>query len=75
MPEQDDWRYEFHNGERAFSASEFIIAAYQQLGLFDGFEINASEFTPKDIYQLDIFDKNYEKPEDCAEADNHLHYC
>lgn len=55
-PEHDNWLYEIHDNKRAYQSSEFVIAALQQLGLFDGFIINAAEFTPRDIYELDIFD-------------------
>lgn len=45
--------------------------------MFHGEEVNASEFTVTDIYQLDIFDKQFynDKPERCIEADYALDYC
>ena len=41
----------------------------------DRYKINASEFTVKDIYELNIFDLQFEKPEQCMEADHQLRYC
>jgi hypothetical protein len=43
--------------------------------MLDGYNIQATEFTPKDVYMLDIFDIDRERPEDCKEADPHLKYC
>lgn len=28
LPEQDDWLYESHQGKRAFTSAEFVMAAY-----------------------------------------------
>jgi len=45
-------------------------------GLFDDIEINATEFTPNDLYELDIFltDSN-NRAYDCTIADPNLPYC
>ena len=43
--------------------------------MFDDFEINATEFTPKDVYMLDFFDKDFKRPQSCVEADPNLPYC
>jgi len=75
VPEQDTWLYGVHFSKRAYTSSEFVVAAFQQLGLFDGFEINAAEFTPKDVYELDIYDKEFDKPDQCNESDIHLPFC
>lgn len=75
LPESDSWKYNFHSRKHAYTSSEFVVASYQQLGLFDGFEVNASEFTPKDVYELKIFDKHFTKPDICNEADIHLPFC
>jgi hypothetical protein len=45
IPEQDNWVYECHEGGHGYTSAEFVIAAYQRLGLFDEYELNASEFT------------------------------
>ena len=41
----------------------------------DRYEINTSEFTVKDIYELNIFDRRFDKPDQCMEADHELLYC
>jgi hypothetical protein len=33
------------------------------------------EFTPRDIMELNIYDKNYVLPTECKENDPHLPYC
>lgn len=33
------------------------------------------EFTPRDIMELKIYDKNYVLPAECAQNDPHLPYC
>ena len=53
-----------------------MTGALKALGVFHGVELNATEFTVKDVYQLDIFDKAFEnKPDICSEAAFALDYC
>ena len=64
MPEQDGWQYtgiKPRDGE-AYVCSAFSTAIYKAAGMFDDFEINATEFTPKDVYMLDFFDKDFKRP-------------
>jgi hypothetical protein len=75
MPEDDRWFYETNDSQQVFAPSTFVAAALQAYGVFHGEKINASEFTVKDIYQLDIYDTKFERPEFCKEADYLLHYC
>ena len=46
-------------------------------GIFGDIEIEPHEFTPRDIYQLDIYDKDFKLhgPKECLEADPDLDYC
>ena len=53
----------------------FVMQLYKAAGLFEGLEINGNEFTAKDIYQLKIWNENFERPAACKEADPHLKYC
>lgn len=57
--EEDGWKYNsmFHDGE-AMVCSSFVTAMWKAGGLFD-VPINAVEWGPKDVYQVDIFNKNY----------------
>ena len=48
---------------------------YKAGGLFDGMDVQVTKFRPKDIYQLDIFGKEYKRPNDCVLADPDLPYC
>lgn len=45
------------------------------MGLLDGFEINAAEFTPRNVYQMDFFDLEFYLPDVCIQADIQLRYC
>ena len=74
MPEGDDWEYS--NGKNYVCAC-FVARFYKAGGLFDGYDILANEFTPKDVVQLDFFDKDYKdkRPQACKDADPDLPYC
>lgn len=74
MPEIEGWDYsDGHN----YVCSCFVIGFYKHGGMFDDMEINSTEFTPKDVYQLAIFDKDYKdkRPELCKKADPDSEYC
>jgi len=73
--EKDEWRYAAHQEAEAFTPASFVAQALQQLKVLDRYKINASEFTVKDIYELNIFDTRFEKPDQCMEADHQLWYC
>jgi len=36
--------------------SSFVIALWKAAGLFDPYDIQATEFTPRDIYQMNFID-------------------
>lgn len=72
VPEQDDWVY---SSGKAYTSSSFVISALRAAGLFADVQINAAEFTPKDVYQLRIYDTEFQRPEDCLEADAYIPYC
>ncbi|MCQ2816260.1 MAG: hypothetical protein MJ252_03235 [archaeon] len=72
MPEQDGWLY---SDGMNYVCSCFVVAFYKAGGMFGDMEIQATEFGPKDVYQLDIFDKNYKRPQACIDADPELPYC
>ena len=60
MPEQDGAM--FSDG-LSYVCSCFVAAIWKAGGLFEGMEINATEFTPRDVYQIKFFSE--EKPRDC----------
>lgn len=61
MPERDGWLYEGiqpRDGE-AYVCSSYIVAVFKAAGLFGDLEVHATEFTPRDLYELNFFDKNF----------------
>ena len=53
MPELDSWKYATgpDSDARVFAQGSFVVSALQALGVFDDdIEINANEFTVKDVY-------------------------
>lgn len=61
MPEQDGWLYtgEVPRDGESYVCSAFSTSVYKAAGMFGEFEVNATEFTPRDVYMLDFFDKNF----------------
>ena len=63
IPENDSWLYDKNGsfpGNLSMMCSAFVANAYK-VGLSSQVwpeHINSHEFTPKDVYQLDLYDKN-----------------
>ena len=72
MPEKDHWMY---SDGPSYVCSCCVIGIYEAAGLFGDLNIQATEFTPKDLYQINFFNKNPELPEQCTLADPNLPYC
>lgn len=74
LPEIDGWVYS--DGVN-YVCSSLVIGFYKAGGIFGDLDLNATEFTPKDVYQIDIFDKTYKdrRPQMCKDADPDLEYC
>ncbi|KAL0248413.1 hypothetical protein GEMRC1_003649 [Eukaryota sp. GEM-RC1] len=70
LPEDDDWLYD---GRHQLICSSFVVATLKAAGVFDeavAKGLMATEFTPKDVTQLDIFEKNWStKPAECGLGD------
>jgi len=66
---------EYHDG-LSMVCSAFVTAMWKAAGIFD-VPINAVEWGPKDVYQVDIFDKNYgeTRAQACKDADPGVHFC
>lgn len=75
IPEDDSWHYITNQAKPAFTPATFVTAALKQLGVFHDLEVNAAEFTVRDVYQLDIYDKNQDRPSICKEADYRIDFC
>lgn len=77
MVEQDGWIY---SGEEprdglSYVCSAYVAAHYKAAGLLDDLEINATEFTPRDVYVLNVFDLESPRPEQCVTADPDSPFC
>ena len=71
-PELDGWYY---SDGYSYVCSCFVIGVYKAAGLFGDMEINAVEFTPKDLYQINFFNTTAALPSQCTAADPELPYC
>ena len=72
MVEVEGWDYP--TGPN-YVCSSFVVHLYKAAGLFDSLEINATEFTPKDLYELAFFDISGAKvPVECQNSAPHG-YC
>ena len=58
-----------------YVCSCFVVAYWKHGGLFGDLDISPNEFGPKDIYMLDIFDKNFSRPQECIDDNPDLPYC
>jgi len=70
--EQEGWVY---SDGLSYVCSTFVTALWKRAGVFGDLELNATEFTPKDNYQLNIFDTTSKRPQPCVDADPNLPYC
>lgn len=64
MPEQDGWQYygEEPRDGVSYVCSAYVAALYKAAGLFGDLEINATEFTPRDVYELNFFNTTMKLP-------------
>jgi len=71
VPEQDDWIY---SDGKSMVCDVMVLGVYKAGGIFGDLtdQISVTEFTPKDSYQLDIFNKNWAMPAACIDD---LPYC
>lgn len=72
LPEKDDWWY---SDGYSYVCSSFVLALYKHAGLFGDMELQGTEFTPKDVYSLNIFDREYQRPQICIDNDPEIPYC
>lgn len=59
----------------SYVCSSFVLAAYKHAGILGDLILQATEFTPRDVYTLNIFDRDYQRPQACIDADPTLPYC
>jgi hypothetical protein len=70
IPEKDGWMY---NDGPSYVCSSFVAAVYKAGGLLK--DIEGTEMTPRDVYTLTIYDRNYKVPKKCLDNDPSLPYC
>jgi hypothetical protein len=70
IPEVDEWEY---SDGVSYVCSAFAAALYKAGGLLK--DIQGTEFTPKDVYTLTIYDRNFNVPKKCKDNDPSLPYC
>ena len=62
MPELDSYRYD---GKPALICSNMVAWMWKAGGLFAGMDINANEFTPFNVYEINLFDIEWMPPAHC----------
>jgi hypothetical protein len=75
LPERDEWIY---STGISLIDHNFVLALYKEGGIFGPItnEIQATEFGPKDLYELNIFQKEWKnKPELCKIDNLNVPYC
>ena len=73
MPEQDDWVYP---DGKSRVCSSFVTDVLKHAGIFGDLDINSSEFHPRDVYSLNIFQKdNSQYPQACKDNKSNDLYC
>jgi hypothetical protein len=72
MVEEDGWEY---IDGRSYVCSAYVAAILKAGGLFGDSEVNAVEFTPRDIYQLEFYNPTPAVPANCKAVDPTNPYC
>ena len=67
MPEQDGWEYtgETPRDGESFVCSAYVTAMWKAAGLFGDYDVNATEWSPKDVYIVNFFDPERAMPDNC----------
>lgn len=63
MPELDKWIY---SDGPSYTCGCFVAGLLKAGGLMGSLEIQATEFTPRDVYSLSFYDKNPVLPKECS---------
>lgn len=72
MVEKDGWLYP---EGYSYVCSAFVAAILKAGGLFGNMDVNAVEFTPRDIYELEFYDPAPKVPQNCKVVDPINPYC
>jgi len=52
-----------------------VAAMWQESGMLGNMAFTATEQSPKDVYMIDVFDLDRERPRQCVKNDPDLPYC
>ncbi|CAG9321177.1 unnamed protein product [Blepharisma stoltei] len=70
--EEEGWLYP---DGFSYVCSSFVLALYKRAGILGNLVLQATEFTPRDVYSLNIFEKNINRPQNCIDQDPDIPYC
>jgi len=70
--EQEGWMYP---DGYAYVCSSFVLGLYKRAGILGNLVLQATEFTPRDVYSLNIFDPSPQIPQNCKDQDPDIPYC
>lgn len=59
----------------SYVCSAYVMSFYYRSGMLGDIVGEATEFTPRDVYTLDVFEKDWKKPQECHDNDPELPYC
>lgn len=71
ITEMDGWKY---TGEKprdgeSYVCSAYVAAVWKAAGMYDDYTVQATEWSPKDVYIVKFFDEDREMPAACEAAD------
>ena len=73
IPEKDGWIY---NGQQDYVCSALAIKMLEEGGLFAGLTINSHEFTPRDVFMVQLYNSDPSKlPANCQINDPGTPFC
>ena len=72
IPENDLWIY---NGQRSMVCDVYVTSILKAGGIFGGNYIEATEFTPKDLYQLKIYNSTWNRNINCLNKESNKGIC
>eukprot|EP00906_Rhabdomonas_costata_P033191 RCo046749 len=81
IPEQDDWRYDLGvprwSSAPSLICDVFVMHLLRVGGALPGFpkDISLSEFTPKDVAQVQIYDEEWAQPSYCRTSGGKRGWC
>lgn len=73
IPEKDKFRY---SDGYSYVCSSYVMSFYLESGMMGDLKVQATEFTPKDIYMLDVFEKDGDwRTDECKKLNPESAHC